>query len=65
MEQADCKPVEKECPNCHKKIIVMQDADGVAKWVCPRCGTKTVSKLITRRHIQMDIYAPQGQVALN
>ena len=64
MEHEDCKPVEKECPNCHEKIIVWQDANGVCKWVCKRCGTMTVSKNITRRHIQMDIYAPKGQVAI-
>lgn len=65
MQNKDCKPVEKECPNCHKKILVWEDVNGVSKWVCQRCGTMTVSKLITRRHLQMDIYAPNGQTAVN
>lgn len=43
MQNTDCKPVETECPNCHQKILAWRDPNGVAKWVCPRCRTKTVN----------------------
>lgn len=59
-----CKTVEAECPNCHHRIIVWRDAEGKAKWVCPRCKAKTVSKVISRRHVQMDIFAPEGEVLI-
>lgn len=65
MQNYGNKLIEQECPNCHQKIMVWRDEEGRAKWVCPKCKTATVSKVMSRRHIQMDIYAPQGQVLLN
>ncbi len=64
MQNTDCKPVETECPNCHQKILAWRDPNGVAKWVCPRCRTKTVSKVMGRRHINLDIIGPEGQVLI-
>lgn len=64
MQKYGCKPVETECPNCHHKIIVWRDAEGKAKWVCPRCKTMTASKVMSRRHVQMDIFAPEGEVLI-
>ena len=32
------------------------------RFVCPNCGTVTVSKEKSRRHIQIDMYAPKGEV---
>lgn len=65
MQDYGSKSVETECPNCHHKIVVWRDKDGRAKWVCPQCRTMTVSKVMSRRHVQMDIYAPEGQVLMN
>ena len=62
MQKFGNKPVEMECPNCQHKTIVCRDAEGRAKWVCPRCRATTVSKVMSRRHVQMDIYAPEGEV---
>lgn len=59
-----CKTVETECPNCHHRIIVWRDAEGKAKWVCPRCKAMTISKVMSRRHVQMDIFAPEGEVLI-
>lgn len=65
MQEYGCKSVEVECPNCHQKTVVWRDKDGKTKWICSRCKTMTVSKVMSRRHVQMDIYAPQGQVLMN
>lgn len=64
MQKYGCKSVEMECPNCHQKIIVWRDTEGKSKWVCPRCKTMTVSKVMSRRHVQMDIFAPEGEVLI-
>ena len=32
------------------------------RFVCPHCGTITISKEKSRRHIQIDMYAPKGEV---
>ena len=52
------------CNNCYTKLIGWQDSNGLTKVTCHVCGTVTVSKLMSRRHVQLDIYAPKGQVAL-
>lgn len=62
MQKFGNKPVEMECPNCHHKTVVWRDSEGRAKWVCPRCRATTVSKVMSRRHVQLDIYAPEGEV---
>ena len=52
------------CVNCKSTIRGIQDSEGRTKIKCTKCGTVTVSKIMSRRHIQMDIYAPQGQRVL-
>lgn len=57
-------PVRLVCLNCQKIIVGYQGEDGLTKIQCPHCGTLTVSKVISRRHVQVDVFAPQGQELL-
>ena len=57
-------PYQTECPNCHQSIIAWWDENGMARYVCPRCGVKTVSKIMGKRHVRSDYFAPEGQVLL-
>ena len=50
------------CINCGKQIVGYRDAKGLVKISCPRCGLSMVSKLISRRHERIDIYAPDGAI---
>ena len=58
------KTVPFVCVNCHEKIIGIRDVNGRTKVKCPHCGTVTVSQVMSRRHIHMDVYAPQGQTIM-
>lgn len=58
------KPVTVMCHNCQSQVVGWQDQSGLMRIQCPKCGTVTVSKVMSRRHIQLDIYAPKGQVLL-
>lgn len=62
MQNVDSKPYKTECPNCHQPILAWRNSDGVSKWICTRCGVKTVSKVMGKRHINLDVIAPEGQV---
>jgi len=55
------KSVRLLCNNCSNMVIGLRDKTGLTKFRCPRCGTLTVSSIVGRRHIRLDIYAPQGQ----
>lgn len=55
------KSVPFVCVNCHTEIEGIKDENGKTKVKCPYCGTVTVSQIKSRRHIQIDVYAPQGQ----
>lgn len=57
-------PVEVMCLNCYKKITAWRDEKGMTKSKCPRCGTITITKVKTRRHVQYDVYAPDGQTVI-
>ena len=56
------KPVSFKCFNCNHQEIAWKDETGMIRFVCPNCGTVTVSKEKSRRHIQIDMYAPKGEV---
>ena len=56
------KAVKFTCPNCKRDDVAWQGKDGMTRFQCPRCGTVTVAKPMSRRHVQLDIYAPKGQV---
>ena len=51
------KPVSFKCQE-----IAWKDETGMMRFVCPHCGTITISKEKSRRHIQIDMYAPKGEV---
>ena len=55
------KAVRVVCNNCFQQTIGIRDETGVIKYRCSRCGALTVSKVMGRRHVQYDMYAPQGQ----
>ena len=52
------------CYNCHFERWEVKDEEGTAKMLCPCCGSKVVLQAASRRNIQIDIYAPQGQVII-
>lgn len=55
------KSVMVHCLNCHNEVIGIQDDNGITKIKCPKCGSVTVSKIMGRRHVRVDIYAPKGE----
>ena len=59
--QLQAKAVKVICNNCFQEIYVYRDEEGFIKYKCPKCGSVTVSKVMGRRHVQIDMYAPQGQ----
>ena len=61
MQQDDkAMSVEIICGNCYTRMMGLR-INGITKVQCPRCGAVMVSKVMSRRHIQTDIYAPKGQ----
>lgn len=61
MQQEDkATPVEIICNNCFNRMMGIR-INGITKVKCPRCGAVLVSKVMSRRHIQTDTYAPRGQ----
>ncbi len=61
-KEGSSKPVSFKCFNCNHQEIAWKDEMGMIRFVCPNCGTVTVSKEKSRRHIQIDMYAPKGEV---
>ena len=57
-------PIKLVCLNCRHIIIGFQGEDGLTRIQCPHCGTVTVSKIVSRRHVQVDVFAPRGQELL-
>ncbi len=55
------KAIKVICNNCFQPTMGVRDENGVIKYQCTKCGTLTVSKVMGRRHIQLDVYAPYGQ----
>lgn len=55
------KAVTVVCNNCFKQTIGFRDEDGTTKYQCSKCGSVSISKIMGRRHIQVDMFAPQGQ----
>ena len=54
-----------KCVNCGNEIAGVKDMNGKIKMKCPYCGTVTVSRVMSRRHVQIDVYAPQGQSTIS
>ncbi len=55
------KSVKVLCINCQCMIDAWRDETGLTKSKCPKCGSVTVSRVMSRRHMQLDMYAPKGQ----
>ena len=55
MQTKNMIAVEVICHHCHTKTTGWKDADGVTKMQCTKCGTVTVSKPMSRRHVQIDV----------
>ena len=64
MRQWEPKPIRVICCNCHSETIGFQDETGMTRIQCKKCGTVTVSRVMSRRHVQLDVYAPKGQELL-
>ena len=52
------------CHNCETKHIGYPDENGLVKMHCKKCGATTHYKVLGRRHIRLDVYAPAGQELL-
>ena len=66
MQTKNMIAVEVICHHCHAKTTGWKDADGVTKMQCKKCGTVTVSKPMSRRHVQIDVYMPKkAMLAVN
>lgn len=55
------KPEKLFCNNCGNVVTGVRDESGAMKVQCSRCGTLIVSRIVGRRHVRMDVFAPQGQ----
>ena len=59
------KAVKGVCNNCFRITTGFRDENGFVKYQCTRCGATSVSKVMSRRHVQLDVYAPAGQELLD
>ena len=59
------KAIKVVCNNCFRITTGYRDENGVIKYQCTRCGATSVSKVMGRRHVQLDTYAPAGQELLD
>ena len=50
------------CCNCGTKITSIRNEDGYYKAKCPKCGSCSVRKIMSRRRDVIEIIAPKGQV---
>lgn len=46
------------CINCMIGIPGTREADGSVKAKCPSCGTTVISRRLSRRHMRLEIFAP-------
>ena len=53
------------CPNCGEIVTGYRDKAGCAKMQCINCQANVVAKQMSRRHERIDLFAPNGQIALN
>ena len=55
------QPQTRLCRNCEQKMIGFRNSEGLLRLKCPRCNSVSVSRKITRRHEDVQEYAPPGQ----
>ena len=53
------------CPNCGEKIKGYRNKDGLLKLDCTKCHIVMVSKIMSRRHERLDVYAPPHELITN
>lgn len=49
------------CNNCFRPLIGIKNEAGVVRVCCPCCGAVTVASKKSRRVMQMEVIAPEGQ----
>ncbi len=59
------KLVRVVCNNCLKETTCVRDEFGQIRFRCSCCGSKTCSSVKGRRHVQIDVYAPDGQTLID
>ena len=52
------------CHNCKADIMAYKDEKGTMKYVCQRCGTVNIAKLMSRRKIKIELISPCDQVII-
>ena len=55
------KAVAFVCLNCKTTNVGWQGSDGLTRVKCEKCGAVTVSKVMSRRHVQFEVYLPKGK----
>ena len=55
------QPTTQICHHCGRKITGYRRKDGLLKIQCPSYLTSMVSKVMSRRHERIDIYAPPNE----
>ena len=55
------KAVPFVCLNCKTTNVGWHGADGLTRVKCEKCGAVTVSKVMSRRHMQFEVYLPKGK----
>ena len=55
------KAVPFVCLNCKTTNVGWQASDGLTRAKCEKCGAVTVSKVMSRRHMQFEVYVPKGK----
>ena len=56
------KAVPFVCLNCKTTNVGFQDTEGLTRVKCEKCGAVTVSKVMSRRHVQFEVYVPKGKL---
>lgn len=64
MKNNNLVAVDVICHSCHNKTIGWKNTDGITEMECSKCGTVTVSKPMSRRHVQIDVYMPKKQMLI-
>lgn len=57
----NAKAVPFVCLNCKTTNVGWQGSDGLTRAKCEKCGAVTVSKVMSRRHMQFEVYVPKGK----
>lgn len=58
----EIKVIEIICQNCHTLCYGYYVAGDKTKITCRKCGAVTITQIMSRRHINYELYAPKGQI---